>query len=83
MLQAWTAVYYTSALPEARVQKAYSLFSNLSRLGFTLTETNDGLEIDLVDHVEYNLESPLVVFRLLTIFLEGDDDFGLMSVVSD
>ena len=52
-------------------------------MGFTLTETNDGLEIDLVDHVEYNLESPLVVFRLLTIFLEGDDDFGLMSVVSD
>jgi len=53
----------------------------LSRLSFALTETNNGLEVDLVDHVEYNLESPLVVFRLLTIFLEGDDDFGLMLVI--
>jgi hypothetical protein len=60
---------------------AYSLFSDLSRLSFTLTEPNDSFEIDLVDHVEYDLESSLVVFGFLTIFLESDDDLGLILVV--
>jgi len=50
-------------------------------LSFTLTEPNDSFEIDLVDHVEYDLESPLVVFGLLAIFLESYDDLGLMLVI--
>ena len=82
MLQAWTAVYYTSALPMLPTRGAYSLFSDLSRLGFTLTEPDDSLQVDLVDHVENDLESPFVVFMLLTIFLEGNNDFGLMLVIS-
>ena len=57
---------------------AYSLFSNLSRLSFTLTEPNDSFEIDLVDHVEYDFESSLVVFGFLAIFLESYDDLGLL-----
>jgi hypothetical protein len=60
---------------------AYSLFSNLSRLSFTLTEPNDSFEIDLVDHVEYDLESPLVVFGLLAIFFESYNDLGLILVI--
>jgi len=47
-------------------------------LSFTLTEPNDSFEIDLVDHVEYDLESPLVIFGLLAIFLESYDDLGLL-----
>jgi hypothetical protein len=50
-------------------------------LSFTLTEPNDSLEIDLVDHVEYNLESPLVILGLLAIFLESYDDLGLLLVI--
>ena len=60
---------------------AYSLFSNLSRLSFTLTEPNDSFEVDLVDHVEYDLESSLVVFGFLAIFLESYDDLGLILVI--
>jgi hypothetical protein len=60
---------------------AYSLFSNLSRLSFTLTEPNDSFEVDLVDHVEYDLESSLVVFGFLSIFLESYDDLGLILVI--
>lgn len=51
---------------------AHGFFSNLSRLGFTLTESNNSLEIDLVDHVEYDLESSLVVLGFLAIFLQSD-----------
>lgn len=60
---------------------AHSLFSNLSRLSFTLTEPNDSFEIDLVDHIEYDLESPLVIFGFLAIFFESYDDLGLILVV--
>jgi hypothetical protein len=56
---------------------AHGFFSDLSRLGFTLTETDNSLEIDLVDHVEYDLESSLVVLGFLPIFLESDNDLGL------
>jgi len=50
-------------------------------LSFTLTEPNDSFEIDLVDHVEYDFESSLVVFGFLAIFLESYDDLGLLLVV--
>jgi hypothetical protein len=49
----------------------------LSRLGFTLAETNDGLEVNLVGEDEDDLEPSLVIVGFLAVFSEGDDDFGL------
>lgn len=46
-------------------------------MSFTLTEPNNSLEIDLVDHVENNLEPSFIVFGFLAIFLECYDDLGL------
>jgi hypothetical protein len=49
----------------------------LSRLGFTLAETNNGLEVDLVSEGEDNLEPSLVIVGFLAVFSEGDNDLGL------
>jgi hypothetical protein len=76
-----SSVLHVSSFHQGRGGGAYSLFSNLSRLSFTLTEPNDSFEIDLVDHIEYDLESPLVVFGFLAIFLESYDDLGLILVI--
>jgi hypothetical protein len=69
------AVYYWSAPVIGRV--AYGFLSNLSRLLFTLAETDNGLEIDLVGEGEDNLEPSFIVLGFLAIFLESDDDLGL------
>ena len=44
---------------------------------FTLAETDNSLEINLVGEGEDNLEPSFVVLGLLAIFLESDDDLGL------
>ena len=44
---------------------------------FTLAETDNSLEINLVGEGKDNLEPSLVVLGFLAIFLESDDDLGL------
>ena len=44
---------------------------------FTLAETDNSLEIDLVGEGKDNLEPSFVVFGFLAIFLESNDDLGL------
>lgn len=71
-------MYYKSATIQRHATRAaYGLFSDLGRLLFTLAETDNGLEIDLVGEGEDNFEPSLVVLGFLAIFLESDDDLGL------
>lgn len=46
-----------------------------------LAEVDDSLEIDLLRVLDDNLEAALVVFGVLAVFLEGDDDFLLILSV--
>lgn len=42
-----------------------------------LTKVDDGLEVDLLGVLDDDLEAALVVFGVLAVFLEGDDDLLL------
>ena len=71
-------MYYKSATIQTNATRAaYGLFSDLGRLLFTLAETDNSLEINLVGEGEDNLEPSFVVLGLLAVFLESDDDLGL------
>jgi hypothetical protein len=71
------SVLLVSLNPFTKDQIAYGFLSNLGRLLFTLAETDNGLEIDLVGEGKDDLEPSFIVLGFLAVFLESDDDLGL------
>lgn len=71
------AIGRAHALATYRLNGGVRLLSVLRGLLLALAERHDRFEIHLVGETHYTLESSFIVFSRLSVFFEGDNDFGL------